>query len=143
MGDTLTDAQKEYLSSIQESVSGNCYAIGGKGAVSEEAFEEVKAYATGTSERVFGKTRFATSVAIAKKFFPNNINCVVLAYAMNYPDGLAGGPVAYSLSSPLLLITNDDYAAAKEYVGTTTAKKVKVMGGAKLISDETALALVE
>ncbi len=140
VGSSLNDAQKEYLDSVKGQLSGNFYAIGGKGAVSEEVFAEVQAYGTGTFERVSGSNRFLTSVAIAQKFFePDEIDSVVLAYAMNYPDGLAGGPVAYATKSPLLLVNNTNYTDAMNYVTHTYAMKVRVMGGASLISDEVAL----
>ncbi len=140
VGQSLNDAQKDYLDSVKDQLSGNFYAIGGKGAVSEEVFEEFKAYGTGTFERLSGSNRFLTSVAVAQKFFkPKNIDSVVLAYAMNYPDGLAGGPVAYATKSPLLLVNNTNYTDARDYVTRTYALKIKVMGGASLISDEVAL----
>lgn len=140
VGVSLNDAQKEYLDSVKGQLSGNFYAIGGKGAVSEEVFAEVQAYGTGSFERVSGSNRFLTSVAIAQKFFePDKIDSVVLAYAMNYPDGLAGGPVAYATKSPLLLVNNTNYTDAMNYVTHTYAVKVRVMGGASLISDEVAL----
>lgn len=140
VGSSLNDAQKEYLDSVKGQLSGNFYAIGGKGAVSEEVFAEVQSYGTGTFERVSGSNRFLTSVAIAEKFFvPDQIDDVVLAYAMNYPDGLAGGPVAYATKSPLLLVNNTNYTDAMNYVTHTYAMKVRVMGGASLISDEVAL----
>ena len=143
VGDSLTDNQKAYLESVKSSISGDCYAIGGVKAVPDEVFAEVQAYATGTAERVSGKSRFLTSIAIAKKFFKTDIDTVVLAYAMNYPDGLAGGPVAYFAKAPMILVDNNNYTDAKDYVKGTFAHKVIVMGGEKLISNEVALAVIE
>ncbi len=143
VGNSLTDAQKEYLESIQSDISGKCYAIGGTGVVSDDVFDQVKAYAAGESKRVAGANRFATSVAVAEEFCPSTIDTVVLAYAMNYPDGLAGGPVAHAFHAPLLLVNDSNYTLAKDYVAHTYATKVKVMGGTSLIADATALAIVE
>ena len=144
VGKTLTKVQKDYLESVSGDISGNFYAIGGTGVVSDEVFDEFKAYGSGEFERVAGDNRFLTSVEIAKKFFkPDKIDSAVLAYAMNYPDGLAGGPVAYSTGSPLLLVTNSFSSDAKDYVSHSLAHKIRVMGGPTLISDEVALAVLD
>ncbi len=135
VGKSLTDDQKSYLAEIQGDLSGNIYALGGKGAVPEDVFSSVKVYATGETERVAGKDRFKTSVAIAEKFMPETVENAVLAYAMNYPDGLAGGPVAYVSGSPLLLVTNSIYDDAKAYCSQSGINSVIVIGGESLIPD--------
>lgn len=136
---SLTPDQKDYLESVKGSISGNFYAIGGTGVVSDAVFDEFHEYGSGTFKRVAGSNRYKTSVAIAEEFFTPEIKSVVLAYAMNYPDGLAGGPIAYATGSPLLLVTDSAYGDAKDYLTGTNAVKVKVMGGTALISDETAI----
>lgn len=143
VGKTLTEGQKEYLASVKDSVSGDFCAIGGTGVVSDDVLNEIKAYATGSCQRVAGANRFATSVAVAETFFPSDIDSIVLAYAMNYPDGLAGGPVAYIKGAPLLLVNDANYELAHDYVVRTNAVKVRVMGGPTLISDATALAILD
>ena len=143
VGKTLTEGQKEYLASVKDSVSGDFCAIGGTGVVSDDVLNEVKAYANGSCQRVAGANRFATSVAVAETFFPSDIDSIVLAYAMNYPDGLAGGPVAYIKGAPLLLVNDANYDLAHDYVVRTNAIKVRVMGGPTLISDATALAILD
>jgi putative cell wall-binding protein len=149
VGDSLTTAQTDFLDEVQASLSGNVYAIGGAGAVSQDAFDSVvsRMHPSGVPagadiQRVSGKNRFLTSKAVADKFFPDGCERVVLAYAMNYPDGLAGGPVAYALGAPLLLVTNNDYAAAKEFAAAAHATRCTIMGGQTLISDEVALRII-
>ena len=143
VGGKLLPEQKEYLESIKSKISGNVYAIGGTGAVSEPVFKEVCAYATGEKARVAGDTRYTTSKAVADKFFPAVHNTVVLAYAQNYPDGLAGGPVAYAMNSPLLLVTSSKKEAAATYAKAHGSVKCLVLGGPTLISDAAALAIVK
>ena len=143
VGNSLTQEQKDFLTEVKEDMSGDFFVIGGKGAVSEEVFDEVQAYAKGTTERVAGANRFETSVAIAQRFLPSRLDTAVLAYAMNYPDGLAGGPIAYAKESPLLLVTDTNYSAAKAYIGNAGIKKVIVMGGKALISDSSALEMIK
>ncbi|MBQ1647820.1 MAG: cell wall-binding repeat-containing protein, partial [Bacteroidales bacterium] len=149
VGDSLTTAQTDYLTEVRAQLGGNIYAIGGNGVVSEQVFSDVADWVhpggvpVGADiARVSGANRFATSKAVADKFFPDGCERVVLAYAMNYPDGLAGGPVAYSLGAPLLLVTNDNYSEAKDFAQAAHAARCTVMGGQTLISDEVALRII-
>lgn len=135
VGNALTEEQKTFLANNRTYLSGNYYVLGGTGAVSDEVFNAVKVYSTGEAERVAGKDRFKTSVAIAEKFLPEAVETAVLAYAMNYPDGLSGGPVAYANKGPLLLVTNSIYSDAGVYCDQYGINDVIVMGGESLIPD--------
>ena len=137
VGNTLLSSQKGYLQSIKGKASGNIYVIGGSGAVSDKVFGEVSAYASGQKVRVAGDTRYATSAAVADKFFPGKHDSVVLAYALNYPDGLSGGRVANAMNAPLLLAAYKKCTFAKKYVSEHGAKKCTVIGGTALISEAT------
>jgi putative cell wall-binding protein len=93
----------------------------------------------GQCERVAGDDRYKTSVAVAEKFFPDGADCAVLAYANNFPDGLAGGPLAISIKAPLLLVSSSEggYSAAVDYAKRAGIKKAVVLGGKTLITDLT------
>lgn len=64
---------------------------------------------------------------------------MVLAYGLNFPDGLCGGPLAMSMDSPLLLARNspDGYIPARSYQMEAAASQIIVLGGPTLISDRT------
>jgi putative cell wall-binding protein len=68
------------------------YAIGGPAA-----------YADPTAIGIAGADRYATSEAVALAFFPATTGAS-LASAANYPDALAGGPVAGIANHPVLLV---------------------------------------
>ncbi len=129
---SLTSTQTEYLNSLSTS---NLYILGGTGAVGENYESELANY--GHVERVKGKSRYETSVAIAEKFFPNP-DYATIAYAENFPDGLCGGPLAMTMDAPLILTKTDKQAAAKAYVQANNIKSGAVLGGASLINDKTA-----
>ena len=130
---TLSEKQKEYLKTLK---SEKYYLIGGTGVVGEGIAREIRNGGFGTVERVAGSNRFSTSVAVAKKFFSSGaVKRVVLAYAMNFPDGLSGGPLAMSIGAPLLLVTSEDTADAREYFEDFGAEKTITLGGPALISD--------
>ena len=90
--------------------------------------------------RVAGDNRSDTSALVASEFFSERQrHYVTLAYGLNFPDGLAGGPLCLDLypEAPLRLVKegSGDYAAAYiKYNGRT--RRAKVLGGPSLISDE-------
>lgn len=127
----LNDAQKAYLNTLN---TDKFYVIGGELAVSKNAENQVKAY--GAVERIAGGNRFETSVKIADKFTSaEKYKTVVLAYGLNFPDGLAGGPLANSIGAPLILTEARYLDTAKEFVEANGVDKYVVLGGEGLISD--------
>lgn len=108
---SLYDEQKDLLSTFD---TDRFYLIGGTGAVTASVGTELRQY--GTVERVAGDNRYATSKAIADKFFHDGSVTAVIASGDDFPDGLTGGPLAMSLSSPLLLVNERNTASAAEYV---------------------------
>ena len=90
-------------------------------------------------ERMWGATRQTTAVAISRAAFPNGSDNVILASGDNYPDALAGGPLAYELDAPILLIrrSRPDQATLDE-IRRLGAKNVYILGGAGVVSDAVA-----
>lgn len=137
VGKDLTAAQKTFLGGL----SGAKFdIIGGTFAVSSGVETGLKTY--GGTERVAGQTRYDTSVAVAKKFFGNKVDTVVLAYGKNFPDGLSGGPLGVAYKAPVLLVTDKDYAAAASYAKSAGASSALIMGGKLVIADATAKAII-
>ena len=130
--DNLYSNQKNYLSTVG---GGKLYIIGGKAAVTEKLAGELAAY--GTTQRIEGATRYETSVNVAKTFFAQT-DYAVLAYGNNFPDGLCGGALAYSMGAPLLLVTNDKYGVAEQYAENNDLVSGVVLGGAGLIKNSVA-----
>ena len=132
-GSGVSSTQTEYLKTLEK---GDVYLIGGTGAVSDKIGNQLKAYdKDGKVDRVSGANRYKTSVAVAEEFFPEGSEAAVFAYAQNFPDGLAGGPLAMSIDAPLLLVDNTGYKDAKAYAQEAGISKAIVLGGESLISD--------
>ena len=129
----LYGKQPEFLSNLK-----NCTftVIGGESAVSAKLFDAIKAY--GTTTRLAGANRFETSVLVAQKYFASP-ETAVLAYAWNYPDGLCGGSLAFSLKAPLILTMTKYEAKAVEYAKNAGIEIGLVLGGDTLISDDAVL----
>ena len=124
----LTDSQKAYL----ETLSGNSFCIlGGENAVSKKLSDQVGAY--GSVSRLAGANRFETSVLVAQKYFTNP-DSAVLAYAADFPDGLCGGPLAYTKKAPLILATSKQTAQSKAYFQSQNIHEGIVLGGDSLFT---------
>ena len=131
VGKKLNDAQKEFLAAS----GGSFTIIGGENSVSAAVAQELEAY--GTVERIGGSNRYETSVLIAKRYF-NQPQTVVLASALSFPDGLCGGPLAFTMGAPLILTAENNESAAADYVAQQGITQGVVLGGTASVSDKTA-----
>ena len=127
----LSVNQQEFLS-----LSNASYCIvGGYGAVSEDLGLAFLEY--GSTRRLAGADRYATSVLVAENFFIRP-QAAVLAYAQNFPDGLCGGALASVLECPLILTKTGSASAAAVFTNSNAITRGYVLGGNGLISDTTA-----
>ena len=126
---TLREDQKRFL----EGTSGNFVIIGGTSAVSSSLEAELDAI--GDVERVAGENRYQTSVKVAKEFV-SDPDAVVLAYARNFPDGLCGGPLAYSMGAPLVLAQDRFLDTTVGYMTDHEIMSGVVLGGTNLITNK-------
>ena len=126
---TLNDAQKAVLTDMK-----NIYIVGGDGAVSASYEAELKEF--GTVTRVFGESRYDTSVEVAKTFC-KDVDKAVIASGKNFPDGLCGGPLAAALNAPLVLTKDGGAGAAAGYVAENGIAGGYVLGGDGALTDAT------
>lgn len=132
---SLSASQKTYLNSL----SGESYMIiGGEKAVSSNVATELRTY--GTTSRISGTTRYETSVAVAKKYVENPKTAVV-AYALDFPDGLCGGLLAAMKGAPVILSSEGNTAVAASYVAGVKMETAYVLGGSKRFTDTTIKAI--
>lgn len=130
----LTTEQEAFLKKANNQIT----IIGGKGAVSAEYEAAVKVYDfDGEVERISGANRYATSVEVAKRYCKNALEAVA-AYAENFPDGLCGGPLAYTIGAPLILTKTGKEAEAAKYTAEKGIYEGIVLGGDSLISNDAA-----
>ena len=107
--------------------------IGGESAVSAKMMGIIEGY--GETTRLAGANRFETSVLVARRYFPDATSAV-LAYAWDFPDGLCGGGLANAMNAPLILTMTKYEAKAAEYIQSQGITTGVVLGGKKLISDD-------
>lgn len=88
-------------------------------------------------ERVAGVNRVETSVEISGVSFPqpDSAATVVIATAENYPDALAGGPLARKLDAPLLLTFRHElHTSTKAEIERLGATHAVLLGGTGALS---------
>lgn len=76
--------------------------LGGTAAVSASVEAGLKAYAPSVT-RLSGSNRYATAAAVSKDTFAPGVGTIFIATGTNFPDALAGGPIAGILGGPILL----------------------------------------
>ncbi len=90
-------------------------------------------------KRLFGNSRNGTAVAISNEVEKtmSRHKAVVLANGWNFADALAGGPLAYALDAPILLITGDDNdAETYAEIERLGAKDIFILGGKGAIGED-------
>ncbi|MBR7008864.1 MAG: cell wall-binding repeat-containing protein [Ruminococcus sp.] len=138
-GNSLTAEQQTYLKSLK---STKITIVGGNGAVSagvESSIKALKKFAAPT--RLGGSNRYETSLMVANKYFASAPTMAV-AYGLNFPDGLCGGPLAMKYKCPLLLATSKDTTSAHTYAYTHKETNTVTFGGTALVSDSAVKAIV-
>lgn len=136
VGDQISGQQKKYLKSFNNTNLKKFYIIGGSGAVSDDI--ETDCSKIGDVKRVSGNNRFSTSRAVAEQFFKHQLDTVMIARAYDFPDGLSGGSLALSIEAPLLLVENDNYKDALQYIEKNKIQRGAILGGTGVISDKIA-----
>ena len=132
----LTDAQLAFLEEVSAEGNLQLTIIGGTGAVPAALEEALRAY--GTTDRISGKDRYATSVLIAERYFDAPATAFI-TYGKNFPDGLSGGPLAYAMGAPLLLVQDGKEPIPAHYLDSCGVSEFYVLGGSGAVSDITAL----
>lgn len=107
------------------------YVLGGTGAISGAAFDQLKATA-GSAERIAGTDRYATASLIADKAISilgaSFQGKVFLATGTNFPDALGASPIAYAKGMPIVLVNGQGAFALPAGVNTAY-----ILGGEKAV----------
>lgn len=113
---------------------GRIVILGGSGVIGDAVKAAVDRYTAGSVTRLAGADRYATSVQISKSGFGSS-DAAFVATGTNFPDGLAGGPVAALLPGPLLLVTPTQLpAVVKNELQRLGPDRVFVLGGTGVVS---------
>lgn len=84
-------------------------------------------------DRLSGKDRYETAIAVAKFRFPDGSPAVYLARNDEFADSLA----ANTLLGPILLVRSCDLpVVVKQYLAETTPQRVTALGGTNAVCDD-------
>jgi putative cell wall-binding protein len=85
--------------------------------------------------RLQGATRYETAVKASQASYPASSACVVIATGLDFPDALAGAPLAKAEKAPLLLTTRDALpTVVRTEIARLHATKAIILGGTKSVS---------
>jgi putative cell wall-binding protein len=88
------------------------------------------------AERISGASRYHTAVEISKAGW-NESNTVIIAQGEDFPDALAGGPLAYKEGAPILLAKQNSLpTSTEEEIVRLSANKVIILGGYSAVSKD-------
>ncbi len=91
--------------------------------------------------RLHGSHRYETAIKISQAAFSDTAEAVVLATGLEFPDALAGVPLAYEKGGPLLLTRSDKLTDETAHEIDRLLKEgdtVYVLGGEAAVSEEVA-----
>ncbi len=85
--------------------------------------------------RISGINRYETAIAISQTGWAS-ADTVVIATAGNFPDALAGGPLAYKEEAPILLTRSGElHGGTRKEIERLGAGKAIILGGSGAVSD--------
>ncbi|WP_430790401.1 cell wall-binding repeat-containing protein [Virgibacillus flavescens] len=85
-------------------------------------------------ERIYGLNRYETAIEISKQGWGTS-DTVILATSLNFPDALAGAPLAYQMDAPILLTNKDKLTeVTRNEIISLGAQKVILLGGESAIA---------
>ncbi|AET70692.1 subtilisin-like serine protease [Desulfosporosinus orientis DSM 765] len=87
--------------------------------------------------RFAGVTAEETAVQISKETFPTGADTVILAQVNQFPDALAGAPLAYKMQAPILLSQSSELnEEVRAELRRLAPKTVYLLGGTAALSDQ-------
>jgi putative cell wall-binding protein len=102
-----------------------------------ELWNTIKARFTHTVVRITGPDRYAAAAALSRASLRPGVPLVALATGTNFPDALAGAPLAAAHGGPVLLVTRDAIppATAAE-LARLDPGRIVILGGPRSVSDQ-------
>ena len=126
-----TEEQKKYIINAHKKT---IYILGGESAVTSTVSSWLSA--KGLVKRLAGKTRYETSIEIAKEFCGSSPKEVVVAWANDFPDALSAVSIAQHLNAPVVLSSVSNIGAAYNYTKKANTKAAWVLGGVSGVPDK-------
>lgn len=123
----------------------NFYVIGNTTSIQKAVTDKLATLGGTTIDRTSGTNSYQVNANVAHKFFEGTeTHAFVVANGDNFPDGLAGGPLANTVSGPLLFTPATTMNAdVKNYINTTNPMMIFISGGSGVVSDSIQAELIK
>jgi putative cell wall-binding protein len=114
----------------------NTFVVGGTGVISNSVMAELP-----NPERIAGKNRYLTALALAERFASSSHMFIATGTdESGGADAIAGGALAASQGTGILLVSNIVPAEVLEFLGMNV-ERAEVFGGSAAVSSEVAQAI--
>lgn len=128
----LTQETRDELIRLKPS---NIVLLGGTGVISDGIAGQAAATTGATVTRLAGPNRYATSAVISAATFGPGVEVAYIVTGDNFPDALAGGPVAGLYGGPVLLVSKSGIPApVASELARLKPKSIVVLGGTGVVS---------
>lgn len=95
-------------------------------------------------QRIAGANRWYTAAAVAQRSHPTGADEVVLASGMDFADSLVAGPLAYSLSAPILTTeTSSLPVPIAAELARLSPERITIIGGPNAVASSVATAAAQ
>ncbi|WP_270180339.1 cell wall-binding repeat-containing protein [Alkalihalobacillus sp. CinArs1] len=101
--------------------------------IAEEFWKHIKVVVPVKVDRISGKDRYETAVSISEQGW-ESAETVIIARGDDFPDALAGAPLAFKMDAPILLTGKTLPQTVKDEIARLNAKKAYVLGGTGAVS---------
>ena len=116
---------------------GRIVVLGGPASVSDSVRGDLLSFTAGSVSRLAGPDRFSASAAISADNFAPGVGTAYVTNGFNFPDALAGAPVAAKDSAPILLVTPTGIPASIDAeLRRLRPSRIVVLGGVDSVSSE-------
>jgi len=86
-------------------------------------------------ERLSGSNRIQTAIQVSRTGWPDGSEAVVLVRDNDFPDALAGAPLAHSVNAPILLTNSKVLSVDTKYeINRLAPKKIYILGSEGAVS---------
>ncbi|MCA0987100.1 cell wall-binding repeat-containing protein [Guptibacillus algicola] len=96
--------------------------------IANEFWKQIKVTVPVEVDRISGKDRYETAVAISEMGW-DSADTVIIARGDDFPDALAGAPLAYKMDAPILLTGKTLPQSVKDEIARLHATKAIILGG--------------
>lgn len=138
---TRSQISDEVINKIIQLKVENIFIIGGEGSISKDVEDTLRKKANVNIVRLFGSTRYETSIAVANYLYSNfdMSKEAVVTSGLGFADSISIAPIAAQKNMPILLTDKETFSNnTKNFLSDNSIEKAYIIGGSGVISENVA-----